>query len=562
MEKKRLEDAVLNWENKTVSEALQRSSELREEFVTDSGIPVKRLYTPLDLEEKGFDYYPERFGLSGEYPFTRGISPTLYRSQLWRMQQYAGFGSAKETNEWYKYLLEQGATGISMALDLPTQIGYDPDNPFCSGEVGKTGVSVSSLRSIETIFDGISLRKAGVVSSTANAIGPIFLSLILALAEKQGVAPQDFVISVQNDVLKEYIARGTQIFPPKAGVKFCLDVLEFGVRNKLNPHGFFLLACGAHLALAGATAPQEVGFTLANAIAFIREGLRRGLNIDEVAPHVWFLMSTGMDFFEEIAKIRALRRMVARLMKERFGAKDPSSMSAKIVGAVKGITFTAEQLLINIARGGIGGLALACAGVQQLRIPSYDEALALPSAEAAKIALRTHQVVAYETGVTSVVDPLGGSYYVEALTDQIEEKATKYVETIESLGGAVAAIERGYFQSEIAKSAYEWQKRVESGDKALVGVNVFREEAPLNIQVRKVRPEVEEEEIEQLRELRRNRDNEKVKRALSEVRDVAEENGNTVLPILEAVKAYATIGEICNVLRKSWGEYDVEMGAI
>jgi len=552
MDKNRgVKEVVTKWENGVLKESLEKSGEVKKEFITDSNISVKRVYTPIELDN--FDYVRD-LGMPGEYPFTRGIFPTMYRSGPWVFSQYAGFGTADESNKWYKYLLSQGAKRLAIALDLPTQMGLDSDHPLSQGEVGKAGVAINSLRDIEVLLDGIPLESMGF-ATTANSMAAVFLSWMLALADKQGLSPKRlYYLSIQNDVIKEYLARGTQIFPPKAGIKFSNDVVEFGVKENLTTFSTRQI-CGYHIREAGATAPQELGFALSNAIAYNDELLERGLNIDDFAPRLRTLMGVGMDFFEEIAKIRALRRMWARLMKEKYGAKNPKSMALDVFLYTMGSMFTAQEPLNNVVRGTVGTLAAALAGQNTLIVSSYDEALALPSEEAVKMALRTQQIVAYETGITNTVDPLGGSYYVEALTNAIEEEANHYIKEIETKGGAVAALEKGYQQSQIAKSAYEWQKRVESGDRAVIGVNMFISDKPLRIEMREVRTEAEKEQIERINALKRERDNEDVKRKLSHLRQIAKENGNTVYPILEAVKAYATIGEICDTLREVWGTW-------
>jgi methylmalonyl-CoA mutase N-terminal domain/subunit len=542
------------WQEGALKDSLKRNPECRSEFNTDSGIPVNCIYTPLDLERTGFDYLKD-LGLPGQYPGTRGISPTMYRSAPWIVGQYGGFGDAEETNKWFKYLLEQGAANLIIALDLPTQIGYDSDHPMAFFEVGRVGVAISSFRDIEIIFDGLPFDKVKRLGSTANAIGPIFMAWIMALAEKRGVSLNDFLLRLQNDVLKEYISRNTHIFPPKYGLKFAGDVIEFGAKEGMSGNLIPLTLSGYHMSEAGATATQELAFTLANGIAYIEDILDRKLDIDSFAPNLMVFLGVKMDFFEEIAKFRACRRLWARLLQERFGAKNPQSMLVKLQAYTQGSTLTAQQPLNNVARCAIMSLAAALGGCQYLFVSSYDEALGLPTEQSAQVALRTQQIVAYETGIERTVDPMGGAYFIEDLTSKLESSVLDYMTEIESVGGAVEAIEKGYQQREIANSAYKWVKEIESEYRPIVGLNSFQTDESVKINVRTINEEQRTKQIQRLKALTNERDNRAVINTLREVKSTAKRNENTILPIFEAVKAYATIGEICDTLRDIWGEY-------
>ncbi len=526
--------------------------EWKDKWQTDSGIPVKRLYGPWDLEEQGFDYWRD-LGEPGHFPYTRGLTPGMYRSNLWSMVQYGGFGSPAETNRWFKYLLGQGATGLSLALDLPTQIGYNSDHPMSAGEVGKVGVHIDSLRDIETIFDGIAFDQLQFLSTTANAIGPIYLTWLLALAEKRGFEPHQFHLNIQNDVLKEYICRGTQIFPPKAGLKFATDVAEYVVKNHLDtilPMAF----CGYHIRDAGATAVQEIAFTLINAMTVLDEFCGRGLKVDDLAGRYRIFLGTRTDLFEEVAKFRACRRIFAKMMKERYGAKTESAMAARLQGMTLGSSFTAQQPLNNIIRGTVQAMASILGGESNLVVTSYDEALALPSKEAATIALRTQQIIAYESNIVNTVDPLAGSYYVESLTHEIERRAWDLMDKIEAMGKSVAAIESAYFQQELAESAYHWQKQIDTRERIIVGVNKYQDHEPVCIKLHQIDPETEAQQVRNLKDIKAERNNKEVLESLRGVRTAAKRNENMVPSILRAVKVYATNGEICDVLREVWGE--------
>ena len=537
------------WEKETVPQSLARIPERKEEFLTNSYIPVKRIYTPLDV--KHLDYVRD-LGFPGEYPFTRGVYPTMYRARLWTMRQYAGFGTAEQTNQRFKYLLEHGQTGLSVAFDFPTQLGYDCDHPLAKGEVGKAGVSVSTLRDMEIIFDGIPLDKV-TTSMTINAPATILLAMYIAVAEKQGVSQEKLGGTVQNDILKEYAARGMYIFPPKPSMKLVTDIFEYC--SKYVPRWNTISISGYHIREAGATAVQEVAFTLANAIAYVQAAINRGLDLGGFASRLSFFFAAHNNFFEEIAKFRAARRLWARIMRERFGAKNPAAWRLRFHTQTSGCTLTAQQPLNNIVRVTLQALAAVLGGTQSLHTNSFDEAMALPSELAVRVALRTQQIIAYESGVADVIDPLGGSYYVEWLTDKIEEEATRYIEKIDSMGGAVEAIEKGYIQREIVESAYKYQREVETKRRIIVGVNEFITEEKVPIEILKIDPKIEETLIERLRIIKQQRDNAKVKEVLEELRKAAEKDENLMPAILKAVKAYATIGEICNLLREVYGEY-------
>ena len=530
----------------------EKTMETKKEFKTASSIPVKEVYTPSDLEEIGFNYSKD-LGLPGTYPFARGIVKDMYRENLWIMGQYSGYGTAEESNRRYKYLIEQGATGFSIALDLPTQIGYDSDHPMARGEVGKVGVAIDSLKDMETLFEGIPLNRVRQIRTTANAIGPIFVALFLAIAEKQGISPLDFSILLQNDVLKEYVARGTYIFPPKPSVRVCTDVIEYCSTHL--PEWIPINFCGYHLREAGCTAVQEIAFTFANAIAYIESTSARGLHIDQFAPKLTCMFSGGIDLFEEIAKFRAARRIWAKLMNNRFGAKEPESQSLRIFCFTAGSNLTTQQPLNNIVRVTLEALGAALGGVQIMATSSYDEGYATPSREAATIALRTQQIIAYESGVINTVDPLGGSFFIERLTREIEERVWKYIDKIDEMGGTIAAIANRFFQNEIEEAAYRYQKKIENRENIVVGVNEFKSSDVTEIEILKVNPEVEVKQVKNLLEMKRDRDNKKVKKCLSILKQVTKEGKNIIPATFEAVKAYATVGEICDTLKEVFGEY-------
>ncbi|MEM2934672.1 MAG: methylmalonyl-CoA mutase family protein [Methanocellales archaeon] len=537
------------WEREKVAKVLSKTPELKKEFATLSRIPVKRLYTPADIAK--LDYFKD-LGFSGEYPYTRGIHSTGHRGRIWTMRLYAGYGSAEDTNKRYKYLLEQGQTGLSVAFNLPTQIGYDSDHPLSQGEVGKTGVAIDSLEDMERLFDGIPLSKVST-SMTINSTAPMVLAMYIAVAEKQGADISKLDGTIQNDMLKEYIARNTQIFPPKPHMKLVTDIIEYCCKHM--PRWNFISISGYHIREAGATAVQEIAFTLANAIAYVQAALERGLKVDDFAPRISFFLSSGNDIFEEVAKFRAVRRMWAKIMRERFGAKDPRSWQFRFHVQTPGHTLTAQQPLNNIIRTAFQALAAVLGGVQSLHTNSYDEALCLPTEHAVMVALRTQQIIAYETGVTNTVDPLAGSYYVEWLTDEIEKQAFEYIKKIDQMGGALAAIESGYVAREILESAYKYQKEIDSGERVIVGVNKYTIEEEIKIPILRPDPEVERLQKARLTALKQRRDAKKVRESLEKLRGAAMDHGNLMPVILEAVKAYATIGEMCDVLREVFGEY-------
>jgi len=519
-------------------------------FQTDSEIEVEELYTPEHL--RGFDYR-EKLGFPGEPPFTRGIYPTMYRGRLWTMRQYAGFGDAEETNRRFKYLVEQGQTGLSVAFDLPTQMGYDSDHPSAEGEVGRCGVAIDSLEDVELLFADIPLGQVST-SMTINAPAAVLLAMYLAVAERQGVPKGRLAGTVQNDILKEYIARGTYIFPPGPSLRLAVDLIAWCAENlpRWNP----ISISGYHIREAGATAAQELAFTLADGIAYVESVLERGIAVDRFAPRLSFFFSSDRNLFEEIAKFRAARRLWARLMQERFGAKEPRSLALRFHTQTAGSALTAQQPLNNIIRVTLQALAAVLGGTQSLHTNSYDEALGLPTEESVRIALRTQQLIAHESGVADTVDPLGGSYYLEWLTDRLEEEAIRYIEKIDSWGGMVRAIETGYIQQEIQKSAYRKQQEVERGERVVVGVNRFTSGDEQKPQLTRVDPRVRERQCAQLARLKASRNNAKVEEALDLLQAKVAAGENLIPYILEAVRAYATLGEICDRLREEFGEYE------
>lgn len=543
-----LEDVLKEWA-KQVEEKIQKRPERKPEFVNTSKIPIHRVYTPLDLSDA--DYLSE-IGLPGEYPFTRGVQPTMYRGRYWTMRQYAGFATAAESNKRYRFLLDQGQTGLSVAFDLPTQIGYDSDHEMALGEVGKVGVAIDSLRDMEVLFDQIPLDQVST-SMTINSPAAILLAMYMAVAEKQGVTLEKLRGTIQNDVLKEYSSRGTYIFPPKPSMRIITEIFSFC--SERIPLWNTISISGYHIREAGATAVQEVAFTLANGIAYVQAALDAGLDVDRFGPRLSFFFNAHLDFLEEVAKYRAARRLWANIMKERFQAKNPKSMMVRFHTQTAGCTLTAQQPKNNIVRVAFQALSAVLGGTQSLHTNSMDEALCLPSEEAVQIALRTQQLIAYETGVTDTVDPLAGSYYVETLTREICDRAKAYIEKIDEMGGAVEAIEKGYIQREIQDSAYTYQRDIEKEDRIVIGLNRFQaaEERPGNLL--RVDPSVQKEQTEHLKKLRSERDNDKVKQSLAALETAARGADNMMPFILESVKTYATLGEICDVLRGVFGEY-------
>jgi len=524
-------------------------------FLSLSGIPIKELYTPLDIPN--FDY-EEKLGFPGEYPFTRGPYYNMYRGRPWTIRQFAGFGRAKDTNERFKYLISIGQTGLSTAFDMPTLMGYDSDHPMAEGEVGREGVAVDTLADFEVLFDGINLGEVSV-SFTINAPAIFIYSLYLALAEKQGVPFEKLRGTLQNDMLKEFHAQNEWIFPPEPSVKLVTDIIEFSSRftPKFNP----VSISGYHIREAGSTAVQELAFTLADGFAYVESAIRRGLDVDEFAPRLSFFFNSHLDFFEEIAKFRAARRIWAREMRYRYKAKNPESWRLRFHTQTAGCSLTAQQPLVNIIRTAFEALAAVLGGTQSLHTNSYDEALQLPSEEAVTIAVRTQQVILHEIGVANTIDPLAGSYFIEWLTDKMEEEAHKYFDKILDLGngsfldGILKGIEIGYFKKEISDAAYEFQKRVESGEFIWVGINAYQEDVPLEVPKFHVDPKIEEEQKEFLRKVKESRDNESVRLALQRLIEAAKENKNLVPYVLDAVKAYATEGEIMDALKKVYGTY-------
>lgn len=526
----------------------QEFRERKNTFTTLSGIPVSRLYTPADLT---VDYIND-LGFPGQYPFIRGVYPTVYRGRLWTMRQYAGFATAEESNKRYQYLLSHGQTGLSVAFDLPTQIGYDSDHPMAEGEIGKTGVAIDTLKDIEILFDQIPLDKVST-SMTINSPAAILLAMYLVLAEKQGVPKDKIAGTIQNDILKEYIARGTYIFPPGPSMRIITDIFEYCSQN--TPRFNTISISGYHIREAGSTAAQEVAFTLANAIAYVEAAISKGLPVDTFAPRLSFFFNAHIDLFEEIAKFRAARRLWARIMKERFSAQDPKSMMLRFHTQTAGCSLTAQQPENNIIRTTLEALAAVLGGTQSLHTNSMDEALALPSEKAVRVALRTQQILAYESGTPNTVDPLAGSYFIEDLTKKIEQQAQDYIKKIDAMGGVLKAIEAGYIQREIQESSYKYQKDVESKERIVVGVNEYTMDEPITMDVLKVDPRVEKKQKEKLRKIKSTRDNTKVQKTLTNLQKAAESDENVMPFIVEAVKEYSTIGEICDVFRHVFGEY-------
>lgn len=532
------------WHETTLAPAVKRAAERQEKFETSSGVEIDTVYTPEDLPD--FDYVRD-LGYPGEYPFTRGVQANMYRGRIWTIRQYAGFGTAEETNQRYRYLLEQGQTGLSIAFDLPTQIGYDSDHPLARGEVGKVGVAIDSLRDMEILFQDIPLDKVST-SMTINATAPILLAMYIALGKKQGVAPTELNGTTQNDILKEYIARGTHIFPPRPSMRLATDIFAYCAEQV--PRWNTISISGYHIREAGSTAAQEIGFTLANGIAYVQAAIDAGLDVDTFAPRLSFFFNSHINFFEEIAKFRAARRLWAKIMKERFKAKDSRSWMLRFHTQTAGCSLTAQQPHNNIVRTALEALAATLGGTQSLHTNSFDEAYAPPSQEAVTIAVRTQQILGYESDIAHVVDPVGGSYYIEHLTDSLEKEAGEYIAKIDNLGGAVAAIEQGYQQREIQDSSYRYQKEIESGKRTVVGVNKFVSPYPKIVGLLRVKPEVEKRQKDRTAQVRKDRNNGNVRKALKRLEDVARSKDNTMPAFLECVEAYATLGEICDVLRK------------
>jgi methylmalonyl-CoA mutase N-terminal domain/subunit len=535
------------WAKDTLGPARRRSPERQPDFKLTSGLEIKPLYTPGDLEGADLE---ESLGYPGEYPFGRGIQPTMYRGRLWTMRQYSGFASAAESNRRYRYLLAQGQTGLSVAFDLPTQLGYDSDNPLSRGEVGKVGVPVDSLHDMEVLFRGIPLDKVST-SMTINATAPVLLAMYIVLAEKQGVPPDKLEGTVQNDILKEYIARGTYIFPPAPSLRLTTDIFEYCSRNL--PRWNTISISGYHIREAGATAVQEIAFTLADGIAYVRAAIDRGLNVDDFAGRLSFFFDSHNNLLEEVAKFRAARILWAKIMKERFRARNPRSLMLRFHTQTAGCSLTAQQPYNNIVRTAVQALAAILGGTQSLHTNSYDEAYATPSEEAVTTALRTQQVLAYESGAADSVDPLGGSWLVESLTREIMAAAKKYVEKIDSLGGALKAIEMGFPQREIQESAYRYQQEVEAGRRTIVGVNDFATPYVKIKSLVRIDPAEAAKQVAGLKKLKKQRDNKEVAASLDDLKEVARGTGNTMPAFIRCVKAYATVGEISDALREVFG---------
>jgi methylmalonyl-CoA mutase N-terminal domain/subunit len=544
-----MQHAFKKWEDTFYKKSILNKDERQKKFTTTSFTNVKPLYTPLDFGDRN---YITKVGFPGEYPFTRGIQPTMYRGKLWTMRQYAGFGTAKESNQRYKYLLSQGTSGLSVAFDLPTQIGYDSDDPIAYGEVGKVGVAIDTLADMEILFNKIPLEKIST-SMTINASAAVLFAMYITVAEKQGVSKDKINGTIQNDILKEYIARGTYIYPPKPSMRLITNIFEFCAKEV--PSWNTISISGYHIREAGSTATQEVAFTLANGIAYVEAALNTGLSVDDFAGQISFFFNSHNDLFEEVAKFRAARRLWAKIMKNRFKAKKSRSMMLRFHSQTAGSTLTAQQVDNNIIRVTIQALAAALGGAQSLHTNSKDEALALPTEQAARTALRTQQIIAYESGITSTIDPLAGSYYVEAMTHQIEKDAEDYISRIDAMGGMIVAIENGYVQKEIQQAAYKFEKEIESGKRIIVGLNKFKSDEVIESELLKIDKKAQEDQIKFLNKVRRARNQKKVEEALNDLKNAANSDENLIPYIINAVKVYASVGEICNTLRKVFGEY-------
>ena len=548
-ERTTLDNARRKWEERKLAPALKRGPERKKKFATTSGIEIQRQYDPADLD--GFEYVTD-LGFPGEYPFTRGVQPTMYRGRLWTMRQYAGFGTAEESNKRYRYLFEQGQTGLSVAFDLPTQMGRDSDHPLASGEVGRVGVSIGSLADMEMLLDGLPLDKIST-SMTINATASILLALYLVAAERRKVGWDKVNGTIQNDLLKEYIARGTYIYPPRGSMRIITDIFSFASREV--PNWNTISISGYHIREAGSTAAQELAFTLADAIAYVDAAVKAGLQVDSFASRLSFFFNVHNNFFEEIAKYRAARRMWAKIMKERFGATDERSMMMRFHAQTAGSTLTAQQVDNNVVRVTMQALAAVLGGAQSLHTNSKDEALALPTESSVLLALRTQQLIAYESDVADTIDPLGGSYYVETLTAELETRAFEYLSKIDDLGGAVAAIERGYQQREIQNAAYLYQREIETKERIIVGVNQFTGGGELPKDILKVNPELEEKQKRNLARVRAERDAAKASATIAAVENAARDGANLMPPIIDAVRSWCTLGEISDAMRRVFGEY-------
>jgi methylmalonyl-CoA mutase N-terminal domain/subunit len=540
---------LARWEREVLAPATEKAPERRARFESTSGEEIDRLYTPGHVD--GFDYLRDA-GFPGEYPFTRGVQPTMYRGRFWTMRQYAGFGDAKESNKRYRYLLDHGQTGLSVAFDLPTQMGYDSDSPIAFGEVGKVGVAIDSLEDMEILFDRIPLGKVST-SMTINSTAAILLAMYVAVGEKQGVRAKDLNGTIQNDILKEYIARGTYIFPPSPSMRIITDI--FAYCKDQVPKWNTISISGYHIREAGSTAAQEIAFTLANGTAYVQAAIDAGMTVDSFASRLAFFFNAHNNFLEEVAKFRAARRLWGKIMKERFGAKDPRSWMLRFHTQTAGSSLTAQQPDNNVVRVTIQALAAVLGGTQSLHTNSRDEALSLPTEESVRIALRTQQLIAHESGVADTVDPLGGSYAVEALTTALERQAAEYIARIDRMGGVIPAVDSGYIQKEIQDAAYRYQLEVERKDRVIVGVNEFTVKEPPPDKLLKVDPRVEKEQHKRLAALRKRRDDRAVRSALDALAGACSGSGNVMTPILAAVRAYATLGEISDVMRSAFGTY-------
>ena len=545
-----LRQAVEKWEETTLQQSLSRLPERREEFITTSSEPIQRIYTPLDVANLD---YQEDLGMPGEYPYTRGIHPTLHRSRLWTMRMFAGFGTAEETNQRFKYLLDRGQTGLSVAFDLPTLMGYDTDAPEALGEFGKCGVAVSCLKDMEILLQDIPLDKVST-SMTINSPAAIIWAMYIAAAEKQGVRAGQLRGTTQNDILKEYIAQKEYIFPPEPSMRLVVDTIEYGTHSV--PQWNTISISGYHIREAGSTAAQELAFTLADGLEYVRWTLERGLEIDQFAPRLSFFFNAHNDFFEEIVKYRAARRIWSREMRDTFGAKDPRSWLMRFHTQTAGVSLTAQQPENNIVRVALQALAAVLGGTQSLHTNSMDEALALPSEHAVTVALRTQQIIAEESGVANTVDPLGGSFFVEAQTNHMEAQVYEYFKRIEELGGMLPAIEQGFFQMEISEAAYRYQREIDAGVRKIVGVNAHGDNQPVTIPILEMDPQGYERQVSRLEEVRTSRDSGRLGQALDRLRLACQGTENTMPYILEAVHAYATLGEIVGVMKEVFGIYD------
>jgi len=545
-----LKNSLEKWEETTLQKTLASYPERKDEFITTSSEPINRYYTPLDVENLD---YERDLGHPGEYPYTRGVHPTMHRGKLWTMRMFAGFGTAEETNARFKYLLDQGQTGLSIAFDLATLMGYDTDQPEALGEFGKCGVAVSSLKDMEILMDGIPLEKVST-SMTINSPAAIIWAMYIAAAEKQGVRPDQLRGTIQNDILKEFIAQKEFIFPPEPSMRLVVDTMEYG--STTVPQWNTISISGYHIREAGSTAAQELAFTLADGLEYVRWGVDRGMDVDFFAPRLSFFFNAHNDFFEEIAKYRAARRIWAREMKETFGASNPRSWLLRFHTQTAGVSLTAQQPENNVVRVAVQALAAVLGGTQSLHTNSMDEALALPSEHAVTIALRTQQILAEESGVSNTIDPLGGSFFVEAQTDRIEAQAYDYFRRIEEMGGVIPAIEKGFFQSEISDAAYRYQREIDAGVRKIVGVNAYAEDQPLTIPLLEMDPQGYERQVKRLEQVRATRDNGAVGQALDRLRIACQGTENTMPYLMEAVHAYATLGEIIGVMKEVFGTYE------